>query len=259
MYALTAVSIVSFFTVLALLISGKQLNLSIAVNSEVWAATIGAVLGTVGAYLIGVIVEKRNNKKHLKEIEEQKIGAHYRALMLIEIRLQTIFITLHKNKRLLSGISSTITEGAYTITPPRTVPDYEIVPTEIRNNQLLNEWINMEFKLNIVNQLIEDFNRYYSDVGSAVHDMQIRSQKLNQAAMEENIKTISELSKSVSAAVDTVLDIAGPILIITRHLSNHTNSSSLQELIEYRISDEAISKELPSIAEEFSADMFKDI
>ncbi|MGB4762325.1 MAG: hypothetical protein WBP12_03140 [Candidatus Saccharimonas sp.] len=257
MYPLVTVQFVFSLTLLVLLISGKQIQINI--DSEAWAAIIGAVLGTIGAYLIGLAVERRSNRKHAAELEEQKIGAHYRALMHIEVRLNTIFITLYKNKRLLKGISSSITRNEFTVNLPRTVPIYEISPNEIRNNQLLNEWINMELKLTIVNQLVEDFNQYCSGVGSTIHDMQIRGDQLNEVAVNNNIKTIHELSNSLIEAVDSVISVASPVLVITRHLSNRINDKSLEQLINYKLEVEDITSQLPSVGEEFNDDMFKDV
>jgi len=264
MYSLLAIIAVSLLAILALLINSPHTHLSITLSSEAWASIIGAVLGTISAYSIGLIVERRTNKQHVEEAAERKIALHNSALLGIELHLQRALITLYKNRRLLAGISSTVKDGQYTATTPRAI-DPRLAPSfaDVKNKHLVSEWFTVELKLGLVNELIEDFNEDYKSTNMLIRSLLLQKQELNRRATRESQQHLFEMSNSTKEAVDDAIEGAKIALAITRCVSGFpkqaTAKQTIPELFNYEVSQAEIEKALSPINEEFNDDMFRSL
>lgn len=263
LYTLLVILLISLTYSLSLLLSNGKLVINI--HSEVLASVIGALLGAIGAYTVGLVVEKRTNSKNEADKEQKKIVSHRKTLLGVEIYTQSVITALLKNERLLGGIASTISTGEYTVNSPRVIPPSQnIQHLDIRNMQLLDAWLRMELQLTIVNQIIEDFNDYYKNSAATLRDMALRGQKADQEVAQSTLNFIAGMAKSAHLAVETAIEDSKSVLDITRCLGRlerepvANSLDTIENILNYHIHDELLHEERKATDRQFG-DIFTDV
>jgi len=166
-------------------------------------AALGAILGSAGAYSVGLLVERRT-KKHEKEKEEsRKLREYSRNISNAEISCQEMLVVLYDAQRLLEQVSDRNEQG-FMITLPRPVSHTEFSSLEFRNNELMTNWITMKFRIDKLNHLILEFNDYYTSVSKMHESLALKG--------EEGV------TKTLVSQRETILGLSGQVLIIVNEL-----------------------------------------
>lgn len=202
-------------------------------SSETIAAlaggAVGAIVGSFGAYIVGLIVERRARKREDEKDEARKLREYSRNITNAEINCQHYLVVLFDAQRLLKQFADTEKSG-WMITLPRIIEMREFSTLEFRNNELTNNWLTLMFRIEKYNHMIREFDEYYSSVA-----------KMQEAAAFRGEVAVS---KTVKAQIDTTLGLAGKLLEIVDGLLESVKDVYSYVLVHAEISlkeDEKIS------------------
>jgi len=184
-----------------------------------WGAVIGGALGTLGAFFAAFTTVRANineqkekeRKEKIKEDEKAKketLRRYSRQLIYSEVSLNEYLPAMLKNIRLLGRCAEASTPGNYMRTLPRTLSLSTGRSEEMRNPELINQWLTLAINAKIVNQLVEDFVEYYKKVSDIVMEMELKGQTLNAKIVTQEHQTLIEFAKDAQEAVQISVDRA---------------------------------------------------
>ena len=184
-----------------------------------WGAVLGGALGTLGAFSAAFITirasineqkEKERKEKAKKEKDEKKesLRQYNRQLIFCETSLNEYLPAMLKNIRSLGRCADASTPGNYMMTLPRTLYLSSEKTEEIRNSELVNQWLTLTIGARIINQLVEDFIEYYKKVRDTIMEMELKGQSLNARIVTQEHETLVSFAKDAQKAVQTTVDRA---------------------------------------------------
>jgi hypothetical protein len=129
-------------------------------DKSFWGSVVGAIIGTLGAFLIALFAVYIDRRKNKKESDKKQLRAYNQSLITAEKALIEYIPAMLKASRLLEKISKDAQPASYMMTLPRTFTLPSKDSENFRNSELVDNWLTTVLRSNIVNQIIEDFTDY---------------------------------------------------------------------------------------------------
>lgn len=179
-----------------------------------WGSVVGAIIGTLGAFLIALFAVYMDRRKNKKEGDKKQLRAYNQSLITAEKALLEYIPAMFKASRLLGKISQDAQPGSYMMTLPRifTLPSKD--SENFRNSELVDNWLTTVLRSNIVNQLIEDFTDYYMKVRDTVFSILVEGNQPDAKLVTTAQHTLMGFADSTNNAVKGAIEDALRMLAI---------------------------------------------
>ena len=173
-----------------------------------WGSVVGAIIGVIGAFLVGVVaiaLERLNGKKRQRQT---LIRSHGDRILEVEIFVILYIQTQLKNERLLKQCAELTTLGHFMITLPRVMTSTLSHQGHIINQQLLNEVVSFEMSVNLHNQVIEDFDDSYKEFRALLMPFALENnlQELDQDTITHQHKTLLNFARSAALSTQNAYE-----------------------------------------------------
>jgi hypothetical protein len=228
-------------------------------DKQIIAAAIGALLGALGAYIVGLIVERRTKKSEVVKDDKARLREYSRSISEAEVGCQEALVILYDGIRLLNNCEKQIQGKGWMITLPRQINIGNVSVLNFRNGQLMTEWIKLRFKLDKLNHLINEFNSYYMELSGEFSRIALRGEEGVGEITKHHYETINGFASEVKKiAQETVENVMHVYTLITAHAELSDNEAVKIKSIEALSKFEVNSKHYKDIKKLLSARFAKD-
>ncbi len=198
-------------------------------DKSFWGAIIGAAIGAVGAMLVATFAVILDRKSRTVQDDRNMLRRYNGAAVIAEAQVNQLITILLKNDRLLADQAKLTTPGNFMMNLPRTMPLDSRLIKDMQNTQLASEWLTYSIRVDIQNQITEDFNSLYSFLRDKVHERKLNKEPLDNAVVIQEFEDLSGFAASC-LKVTRVLTQQSIEMLALLHLHGETKFVSRTEM-----------------------------
>ncbi len=223
-----------------------------------WENVIGAVIGTIGAFLVALFAVWADRRKKKSEDNKERRRDYGLRMISAEISLNKFIQAMLRNSRLLKLCATQSKPGKY-MTLPRIFDLSSENIDKFGNQQIIDAWLTLVLRSRQVNQNIDDFTLNYKDISDLYMKQKLTNQPLNDDLIMKQYEIFVSFAKDIDKDVIEVFHSAVQVLaILELHLGKKFNT--LQEIYEFEFTDKQIKTRIKQIEKEKDFyEIFKDL
>lgn len=202
-------------------------------DKQIVAAAVGAMLGALGAYIVGMIVLQRVKRAEVKREDRAKLTEYSRGIAMAEAYCKEVLIVLYDAERLLGECAEKIRQGGWMMNLPRQVSLSDISALDFQNEQLITDWITLRFRVDKLNHLIHEFNDHYTTITKEYGSMALRGENGVAQVVADNDESLHSLALKVQLSTnETIRAVKHVYALVIAHtqLNSHIQIRSIEEL-----------------------------
>ena len=207
-------------------------------DKQIVAAVLGALLGALGAYVVGLLVHMRIKKSEAKREDRARIREYTRGIAMAEVYCREVLVVLYDAERLLGECAEKIQQGGWMMNLPRRVSISDVSVLDFQNEQLIAEWIALRFRIDKLNHLLREFNDHYMALTKEYGSMALRGENGIAQVVEDNDQSLHGLALKIQVATsETIRGVKHVYALVIAHtqLNNHIQIRSTEELGKLRV------------------------
>lgn len=207
-------------------------------DKQIVAAATGAILGALGAYFVGLFVQRRIRKAEAKREERVRLREYTQSVVMAEAYCREVLVVLYDAERLLGECAEKIQQGGWMMNLPRMVSMSEVSVMDFQNEQLITDWMALRFRVDKLNHLIREFHEHYTTINKEYSSMALHGQDGVPEVVEDNDQALHSLALKVQVATGETIRIVKHVyalIIAHTQLSNHILITNTEELSKLRV------------------------
>lgn len=226
---------------------------------SIGGAIIGALLGSFGTNIINRQAETRFTHHEGEKAEARRIMLYSRSIYRAEVNLKAIAIPfLLKDVRLLEQIADVKNDGNFMMTLPVTVKLDESIAMHFRNQEITNRWLTACSRVEMTNQLINDFKSYYVRTANEIHTMILSGKQPDPKTAHEDIHTLhnfaGDVCKGVKDVIKALIELAALVNIHAENINDKELApKTMKDINSYVVPKDRYEAALVSLHNEFNA------
>lgn len=228
-------------------------------DSDIWGSIIGAAATTVGALFIAFVAAWLARRVERKKRIDGDLDGYHRALLTAETTVQTQIPMLHRNTGILEECAKELDTDSMLANLPSLIVLDKDTSHDFYNAELINHWLTLWIHVEMLNQSIIDFRKYYTRSYQLWQSVALLGQpvKLNIIKHERKMlqTTALSLKKQTDVVIEKFMEMNARIAVHGKNKSDEkTRFKSVDIIRKYEMPNEKYLVELENTQKAFAAE-----